>query len=62
MNNTGEKINAKIFPSTAFSGIARILFSAEGNLSGGVQKMYFCMGKPGAAALQKYSFCAPGQS
>jgi hypothetical protein len=35
--------------------------SADRKVSGGVQKMYFCTGQPGDAAVQKYSFCTPGQ-
>jgi hypothetical protein len=30
-------------------------------ISGGVQKLYFCMGPPEVAAVQKYNFCTPEQ-
>jgi hypothetical protein len=35
--------------------------SADRKVSGGAQKLHFCMGQPGDAAVQKYSFCTPGQ-
>jgi hypothetical protein len=35
--------------------------SVDRKVSGGVQKLYFCMGQSGDAAVQKYSFCTPGQ-
>jgi hypothetical protein len=36
-------------------------YSVDRKVSGGVQKLYFCMGQPGDAAVQKYSFRTPGQ-
>jgi hypothetical protein len=48
------------FPKINHSSIA-LSISADRKVSGGVQKLYFCMGQPGDAAVQKYSFCTPGQ-
>ncbi len=35
--------------------------SVDRKVSGGVQKLHFCMGQPRDAAVQKYNFCTPGQ-
>ncbi len=36
--------------------------SAARKVPGGVQKLYFCTGQQGDAAMQKCNFCTPGQS
>ncbi len=57
---TGEMILCKKIPRKA-EKIIRYGFSVDRKVSGGVQKLHFCMGQPGDAAVQKYSFRTPGQ-